>query len=87
LPTPAFLLARVYADQGKDKKALEELAGALQVVPTDKFALRLTAQLQWKGGERESREGDHLEGVRSRRRRRRDAQLDEGDGRRAAEAR
>lgn len=54
LADPRVLLARVYADQGKDKKALEELQGALQVVPTDKFALRLTAQLQWKGGERET---------------------------------
>lgn len=54
LADPRVLLARVYADQGKDKKALEELQGALQVVPSDKLALRLTAQLQWKGGERES---------------------------------
>lgn len=48
---PRVLLARVYADQGKDKKALEELAGALQVVPTDKNALRMMAALQFKGGE------------------------------------
>jgi tetratricopeptide (TPR) repeat protein len=54
LADPRVLLARVYADQGKDKKALEELQGALQVVPSDKVALRLTAQLQWKAGERES---------------------------------
>lgn len=45
------LLARVYADQGKDKKALEELQGALQVAPADKSALRLTGSLQLKGGE------------------------------------
>lgn len=54
LADPRVLLARVYADQGKDKKALEELQGALGVIATDKSALRLTAQLQWKGGERES---------------------------------
>lgn len=60
LADPRVLLARVYADQGKDKKALEELQGALQVVPTDKSALRLTAQLQWKGGERETAKGTIL---------------------------
>ena len=54
LADPRVLLARVYADQGKDKKALEELQGALAVVPTDKGALRMTAQLQWKGGEKET---------------------------------
>jgi tetratricopeptide (TPR) repeat protein len=54
LADPRVLLARVYADQGKDKKALEELQGALTVVPTDKGALRLVAQLQWKGGEKET---------------------------------
>lgn len=54
LADPRVLLARVYADQGKDKKALEELTGALTVVPTDKGALRMTAQLQWKGGEKEN---------------------------------
>ena len=37
---PRVLLARVYADQGKEKKALEEVQGALQVAPTDKAALR-----------------------------------------------
>src|SRR5262249_59389863 len=50
---PRVLLARVYADQGKEKKALEELAGALPVAPTDKAALRLTGSLQIKGGEDE----------------------------------
>lgn len=48
---PRVLLARVYAEQGKDKKALEELQGALQVQPSDKGALRLLAALQFKGGE------------------------------------
>ncbi len=57
---PRVLLARVYADQGKDKKALEELQGALGVVATDKSALRMTAQLQWKGGERDAAKGSIL---------------------------
>ena len=48
---PRVLLARVYADQGKEKKALEELAGALTVAPNDKFALRLAGSLQVKTGE------------------------------------
>jgi len=50
-PAPRILLARVYAEQGKDKKALEELAGALQVAPGDKNVLRMTGALQMKGGE------------------------------------
>ena len=37
---PRVLLARVYAEQGKDKKALEELAGAIGVAPNDKRVLR-----------------------------------------------
>jgi len=53
-PDPRMLLARVYAEQGKDKKALEELAGALQVAPTDKNVLRMTGSLQLKGGEAEA---------------------------------
>src|SRR3954464_4806834 len=48
---PRILLARVYAEQGKDKKALEELAGALQVAPADKNVLRMTGALQLKNGE------------------------------------
>ncbi len=48
---PRVLLARVYAAQSKDKKALEELQGALQVAPNDVPALRMTAALQLKGGE------------------------------------
>ncbi len=51
---PRVLLARVYADQGKDKKALEELAGALQLVPNDKAVLRMTGALQLKTGETEA---------------------------------
>src|SRR5688572_12642079 len=48
---PRVLLARVYAEQGKDKKAIEELLGALQVAPKDKQALRLAGSLQMKAGE------------------------------------
>src|SRR5512143_4101870 len=53
-PDPRVLLARVYAEQGKDKKALEELAGALQVAPSDKNVLRMTGSLQLKGGEKDA---------------------------------
>ncbi|MBL8910633.1 MAG: tetratricopeptide repeat protein [Archangium sp.] len=48
---PRVLLARVYAEQGKDKKAIEELQGALQVSPSDKNALRMIGSLQIKAGE------------------------------------
>src|SRR5687768_8272224 len=51
MPDPRILLARVYAEQGKDKKAIEELLGALQVAPRDKLALRLCGSLQLKSGE------------------------------------
>jgi tetratricopeptide (TPR) repeat protein len=50
---PRLLLARVYAEQGKDKKALEEALGALQVQPEDKAALRMAGALQLKTGETE----------------------------------
>ncbi|MFP2964455.1 tetratricopeptide repeat protein, partial [Myxococcus sp. 1LA] len=50
---PRLLLARVYAEQGKDKKALEEALGALQVQPEDKAALRMAGALQMKTGEAE----------------------------------
>src|SRR5215217_984316 len=52
--SPRLLLARVYAEQGKDKKALEEALGALQVQPADKHALRLAGALQLKTGEMEA---------------------------------
>ncbi len=51
---PRVLLARVYAEQGKDKKALEELLAALQVAPNDKMALRMAGALQMKNGEAEA---------------------------------
>src|SRR5438270_12929514 len=38
---PRVLLARVYAEQGKDRKAIEELEGALNTAPKDVVALRL----------------------------------------------
>jgi tetratricopeptide (TPR) repeat protein len=50
-PEPRLLLVRVYADQGKDKKALEELAPALAQFPSDKNVLRTAARLQFKAGE------------------------------------
>ncbi|SEL66745.1 Tetratricopeptide repeat-containing protein [Stigmatella aurantiaca] len=50
---PRLLLARVYAEQGKDKKALEEALSALQVQPSDKAALRMAGSLQLKTGEPE----------------------------------
>jgi len=50
---PRLLLARVYLQQGKDKKALEEALGGLQVQPTDKAALRMVGMLQLKTGELE----------------------------------
>ncbi|MBK7862804.1 MAG: tetratricopeptide repeat protein [Archangiaceae bacterium] len=51
---PRVLLARVYADQGKEKKAVEELNSALAVAPKDKGALRLMGSLQIKTGEGEN---------------------------------
>ena len=50
-PDPRMLLARVYSDQGKDKKALEELLGALTVSPSHRPLLRTIASLQSKNGE------------------------------------
>ncbi|HMK72606.1 MAG TPA: tetratricopeptide repeat protein, partial [Myxococcaceae bacterium] len=49
-PEPRVLLARVYADQGKDHKAVEELQAALAVAPTDASILRLLGGLQMKSG-------------------------------------
>jgi cellulose synthase operon protein C len=48
---PRYLLARVYLDQGKDKKCQEELASALAAFPNDKALLRLLGQSQLKGGD------------------------------------
>ncbi|HUB10173.1 MAG TPA: tetratricopeptide repeat protein [Myxococcales bacterium] len=49
--TPRVLLARIYAEQGKDKKAIEELHGATAAQPNDLAALRMLAGLQLKTGE------------------------------------
>jgi Tfp pilus assembly protein PilF len=50
-PDPRLLLARVYAEQGKDKKALDELQGALGVAPTDRSVLRALADVQMRSGD------------------------------------
>src|SRR5262252_895402 len=50
-PDPRLLLARVYAEQGKDKKALDELQGALGVAPSDRTVLRALAAVQMRSGD------------------------------------
>ncbi|HZJ52550.1 MAG TPA: tetratricopeptide repeat protein [Myxococcaceae bacterium] len=50
-PDPRLLLARVYSEQGKDKKALDELQGALGVAPTDRTVLRALADVQMRSGD------------------------------------
>jgi tetratricopeptide (TPR) repeat protein len=50
-PDARVLLARVYADQGKDKKAIEELQAALGVAADDRTILRQLGALQMKTGE------------------------------------
>ena len=50
-PDPRLLLARVYSEQGKDKKALDELQGALGVAPTDRAVLRALADVQMRSGD------------------------------------
>ncbi len=60
VPDPRVLLARVYAEQGKDKKAIEELMGALQVAPSDKQVLRMVGALQIKSGESDAGKGNLL---------------------------
>ena|GEM_PF-5514604 len=52
-PRPRVVLAEVYAAQGKDAKAKEEIQAALQMAPGDMVALRLCGHLQMKLGERE----------------------------------
>jgi tetratricopeptide (TPR) repeat protein len=51
-PAPRVLLARVYADQGKDKKALEELSGVLATYPNYAVGNLLAATLHLRGGAR-----------------------------------
>src|SRR5512144_895847 len=43
-PAARVLLARVYAQQGKDKKALEELQGVIAAYPTFVAANRMAAE-------------------------------------------
>ncbi|HEY6104802.1 MAG TPA: tetratricopeptide repeat protein, partial [Anaeromyxobacteraceae bacterium] len=52
-PAARVLLARVYAEQGKDRKALEEVQAALQEHPGDAAGNRLAGVLHLKLGERE----------------------------------
>src|SRR5512140_2758073 len=55
-PAAKVLLARVYADQGKDRKAIEELGAVLAAFPTFVAANRLAATLYFRLGEREPAE-------------------------------
>ena len=48
-----LLLARVYAEQGKDRKALDEVLAALQEHPSDAAANRMAGVLHMKLGEKE----------------------------------
>jgi Flp pilus assembly protein TadD len=51
-PSARVLLARVYADQGKDRKALDELAAVLGAFPTFAAANRMAGVLHMRLGER-----------------------------------
>ena len=51
-PAPRLLLARIYAAQGKKRKAVEELEGALQVKPDDVAVNRTLGVLQLELGEK-----------------------------------
>jgi tetratricopeptide (TPR) repeat protein len=53
-PSPRVLLARIYAAQGKDRKALEELAEALKLQPDHVAAHRMAGVLQLKLGEKDA---------------------------------
>jgi tetratricopeptide (TPR) repeat protein len=52
-PGARVLLARVYADQGKDRKALDELGGVLAAFPTFAAAGKMAAALHFRLGEKE----------------------------------
>src|SRR5512146_1249018 len=52
-PSARVLLARVYADQGKDRKALEELQAILAAYPTFAAANRMAGILHMRLGERD----------------------------------
>lgn len=51
---PRLLLAQLYIDQKKDRKAIETLQEALTVAPTDKVVLRTLSLTQFNAGETES---------------------------------
>ena len=53
-PSPRVLLSRVYADQGKDRKALEELQAVLQAWPAFAAANRMAGALHLRLGERDA---------------------------------
>src|SRR5512133_1519599 len=53
-PSPRVLLARVYADQGKDRKAMEELQAILQTWPAFAAANRMLGALHLRAGERDA---------------------------------
>ncbi|ACG72171.1 Tetratricopeptide TPR_2 repeat protein [Anaeromyxobacter sp. K] len=55
-PAAKVLLARVYAEQGKDRKALEELGAVLAAFPTFAAANQLAGVLHLRLGEREAGE-------------------------------
>lgn len=55
-PSARLLLARVYADQGKDRKALEELQAIIAAYPTFAAANRMAGVLHMRLGEREQGE-------------------------------
>jgi tetratricopeptide (TPR) repeat protein len=55
-PAAKVLLSRIYADQGKDRKALEELGGVLAAFPTFVAANRLAAILHFRLNERDKAE-------------------------------
>ncbi len=51
-PAARVLLARIYAEQGKDRKAIEELQGVLAAYPTFVAANRLAGMLHLRVGDR-----------------------------------
>jgi Flp pilus assembly protein TadD len=55
-PSARVLLARVYADQGKDRRGLEEIQAVLTSYPTFAAALRLAGVMHMRLGERSAGE-------------------------------
>jgi predicted Zn-dependent protease len=55
-PSARVLLARVYAEQGKDRKALEELQAIIAAYPTFVSANRMAGVLHFRLGEKEQGE-------------------------------